>query len=203
MTLVTIDGDPTFVTRSIDEIVRVRSDDDSNRSDEPGFLTPVTNEEIAGFQDSIDEYPDDWTELRRGVLQFKNTYKNARLTKFMILPDGRVSTNGNPAWFQRGKFRFCAACGDVHGQSGRDINRLAGLTAEGRSSATTVLISSVLRWMKEPKNQRTDLRRKVLGFTDNRQDAALQAGHFNDFVFIALLRGAVLGALEEAGPAAD
>jgi hypothetical protein len=23
--------------------------------------------------------------------------------------------------------------------------------------------------------------RKLLGFTDNRQDAALQAGHFNDF----------------------
>ena len=29
--------------------------------------------------------------------------------------------------------------------------------------------------------------RKLLGFTDNRQDAALQAGHFNDFLFVALL----------------
>jgi hypothetical protein len=27
--------------------------------------------------------------------------------------------------------------------------------------------------------------RKLLGFTDNRQDAALQAGHFNDFLFVA------------------
>src|SRR6476469_9467287 len=87
-----------------------------------------------------------------------------------------------------------------HGQSGRDINRLAGLTAEGRSSATPVLVSAVLRWMKEPANQRAHLRQKVLGFSDNRQDAALQAGHFNDFVFVALLRGATLAALESAGP---
>ena len=30
--------------------------------------------------------------------------------------------------------------------------------------------------------------RKLLGFTDNRQDAALQAGHFNDFLFVSLIR---------------
>ena len=31
--------------------------------------------------------------------------------------------------------------------------------------------------------------RKLLSFTDNRQDASLQAGHLNDFVQVALLRG--------------
>src|ERR1700730_14898127 len=35
-------------------------------------------------------------------------------------------------------------------------------------------------------------RRKLLGFTNNRQDAALQAGHFNDFVFVTRLRAAIL-----------
>jgi len=43
-------------------------------------------------------------------------------------------------------------------------------------------------------------RRKLLAFTDNRQDAALQAGHFNDFLFVALLRGATLAAVRAAGP---
>ena len=43
-------------------------------------------------------------------------------------------------------------------------------------------------------------RRKLLGFTDNRQDAALQAGHFNDFLFVALLRAAMLAAVRAAGP---
>lgn len=43
-------------------------------------------------------------------------------------------------------------------------------------------------------------KRKLLGFTDNRQDAALQAGHFNDFLFVALLRAATLAAVQAAGP---
>lgn len=41
--------------------------------------------------------------------------------------------------------------------------------------------------------------RKLLGFTDNRQDAALQAGHFNDFLFVSLVRAGFLGALDLAG----
>ncbi len=39
--------------------------------------------------------------------------------------------------------------------------------------------------------------RKLLGFTDNRQDAALQAGHFNDFIFVMLLRAAILKATRD------
>ncbi|WP_180539191.1 hypothetical protein, partial [Nevskia soli] len=35
--------------------------------------------------------------------------------------------------------------------------------------------------------------------TDNRQDAALQAGHFNDYLFVSLLRGAILRAVLDAG----
>ena len=36
---------------------------------------------------------------------------------------------------------------------------------------------------------------KLLSFTDNRQDASLQAGHFNDFVHVSLLRSALYAAL--------
>ena len=42
--------------------------------------------------------------------------------------------------------------------------------------------------------------RKLLCFTDNRQDASLQAGHFNDFVEISLLRSALFKAVRDAGP---
>jgi len=35
----------------------------------------------------------------------------------------------------------------IPGRAGKDRNRLASLSAEGRSSATTVLVASVLRWM--------------------------------------------------------
>jgi very-short-patch-repair endonuclease len=41
--------------------------------------------------------------------------------------------------------------------------------------------------------------RKLLSFTDNRQDASLQAGHFNDFIEIGILRAALYKAVAAAG----
>ncbi len=43
--------------------------------------------------------------------------------------------------------------------------------------------------------------RKLLSFTDNRQDASLQAGHFNDFAQVALLRSALHKAATAKGEA--
>ena len=40
-----------------------------------------------------------------------------------------------------------------------------------------------------------DKAKKLLSFTDNRQDASLQAGHFNDFVQVGVMRGALYRAL--------
>ncbi|MFW6114466.1 MAG: hypothetical protein ACOC7K_01865 [bacterium] len=41
--------------------------------------------------------------------------------------------------------------------------------------------------------------RKLLSFTDNRQDASLQAGHFNDFVEVGLIRSALYHAMKRIG----
>ncbi len=53
------------------------------------------------------------------------------------------------------------------------------------------------------KNEPTlaDRARKLLSFTDNRQDASLQAGHFNDFVEVGLLRSALYKAAADSGSA--
>jgi hypothetical protein len=42
-----------------------------------------------------------------------------------------------------------AAAGNMHDvqRITREINKLAGLSAEGRSSATTLMVSSAVRWM--------------------------------------------------------
>src|SRR5699024_6198285 len=45
--------------------------------------------------------------------------------------------------------------------------------------------------------------RKLLGFSDNRQDAALQAGHFNDFIHLLTLRAGLIGALQNNQGALD
>ena len=53
---------------------------------------------------------------------------------------------------------------------GRDINKLAGLSAEGRSSATTLLVSSALRWMNrndttlKPEVARLQLQAQMANF---------------------------------------
>ena len=57
-----------------------------------------------------------------------------------------------------------------------------------------MLTLAVLRFLEAHGD---DVPRKLLNFTDNRQDAALQAGHFNDFVQVSLLRAALYRAIAD------
>src|SRR6266498_1143625 len=74
--------------------------------------------------------------------------------------------------------------------------KLTKLGSEGRSTSTTITAFSILNQLHDagypPRDQ------KLLSFTDNRQDAALQAGHFNDFVQVVQLRAAIYKALVNA-----
>jgi very-short-patch-repair endonuclease len=71
------------------------------------------------------------------------------------------------------------------------------LSSEGRSTATTILSLSVIRSLKSETTLH-DRARKLLSFSDNRQDASLQAGHFNDFIEVGLLRSALYKAVAAA-----
>ena len=79
-----------------------------------------------------------------------------------------------------------------------DYGKLASLTSEGRSTATTILSLATIHALRAD-GQLLPTARKLLSFTDNRQDASLQAGHFNDFVEVGLLRGGLLRAVAAAG----
>ena len=116
-----------------------------------------------------------------------------------VAADGRYDLSGKSFWFIPGKFGFCPCCLDQPHPNMRERTKLAGLSGEGRSSATTLLVSTALEWMNRNHSGVPEEKRKLLGFTDNRQDAALQAGHFNDFLFVSLLRGAILRAVLDAG----
>ena len=72
------------------------------------------------------------------------------------------------------------------------------LGAGGRSSATTILGLAAIRSLRTDESL-DPVARKLLSFTDNRQDASLQAGHFNDFVEVGLVRSALYRAAEAAG----
>ncbi len=195
-------GSEHFIARDIDDTPP--ADDAVKEEDGPretyGFLMPEPIGEFA-FQGRDEDYPDAWQEITpKGEVRLKASYRRNRALQKRVRTDGHVSATGSHAWFLPGKFRFCPCCGDYSIGAGRDINRLAGLTAEGRSSATTILVSAIIRWMNGPGAPAIKpYTRKLLGFTDNRQDAALQAGHFNDFVFVTRLRAAILAGLAVAG----
>ena len=58
----------------------------------------------------------------------------------------------------------------------------------------TVLSQAVVRTLREASDLDPEAR-KFLAFSDNRQDTSLQAGHFNDFVLVGLVRSAVYQAV--------
>ena len=74
--------------------------------------------------------------------------------------------------------------------------KLTKLGSEGRSTSTTITAFSILNQLNDAGYHLKD--QKLLSFTDNRQDAALQAGHFNDFVQVVRLRAGIHKALQDA-----
>ena len=195
VTIVFEDGLSRVLARPIDE-VPLEHEEEEGRS---GYLMPEPDEGEFTFTGVPEDYPEEWTELSAsGQLRLRSSHRNRAAELLLVAADGALGI-GRRAWFLPGRFGFCPACGDQPPAQAREINKLAALSAEGRSSATTLLVSSTLKWMNRQSTLSAD-KRKLLGFTDNRQDAALQAGHFNDFIFVSLLRSAILAAVRSVGP---
>jgi len=153
------------------------------------------------FDDLIEgEYlPDDWLEERNGVRRIRSHRKEKLPCHVRVLPSGEEDAQGQECVYIPSPFMFCLNCGVSYGPRQGDFGKLATLSSEGRSSATTLLSLSAIRSLKV-----SDLpqhAQKLLSFTDNRQDASLQAGHFNDFIEVSLLRGAIYRAAASAGSA--
>ncbi|WGT47296.1 DEAD/DEAH box helicase [Tessaracoccus lacteus] len=140
--------------------------------------------------------PDSWVDVDNHPLSTKVRYLPQRVT--VDTAGHAVDSGGTPAAFIPAPFTFCLSCQVSYEQTrGRDFSKLATLDAEGRSSAISVLSSSMVRALREvPEDELPKEARKLLTFVDNRQDASLQAGHLNDFVQIAQVRGALFAAMK-------
>ncbi|QUW02005.1 DEAD/DEAH box helicase [Chloracidobacterium validum] len=154
-----------------------------------GYLTPATDE-----LPELDELlPVAWRD-RAGRLT--NLWRERAPRRVWVWANGAVaaepSPEATPMWWQGDGFWLCLRCGEHYTARESDYAKLAALTTEGRSSATTVLATSVLRHARRTRA----LEPKLLTFTDNRQDASLQAGHFNDFAQVATLRAALYRVLQ-------
>lgn len=142
--------------------------------------------------------PDSWVGPDNTVLPTRARYQPTRVR--VDVAGHRVEVGGTPAAFVPSPFTFCLSCQVSYEQTrGRDFSKLVTLDAEGRSSAISVLSSSLVRALRDvPETELPVEARKLLTFVDNRQDASLQAGHFNDFVQVAQVRGALFSAMKAA-----
>ncbi|MBQ1091350.1 protein kinase [Streptomyces sp. B93] len=153
--------------------------------------------------------PESWLELDdKGQEVVKRAYRDRVPKSVTVDPfgrEGRGDQGGEggelKAAFIPSPFLFCLHCGVAYEQTrGRDFAKLATLDQEGRSSATSLVSASIVRSLKSVPEEALDKEaRKLLTFVDNRQDASLQAGHFNDFVQITQLRGALYRAALDVG----
>jgi ATP-dependent helicase YprA (DUF1998 family) len=143
--------------------------------------------------------PEDWVEETGDGPRVKRD-RRPRLPKAVsVLPDGRLNMGGAKGWLIQAPLRFCLNCGVTYGsRQNSDASKLATLGSGGRSSATTILSLSAVRHLRADVSLAPEAR-KLLAFSDNRQDASLQAGHFNDFVEVGLLRSALWQAVSKTG----
>ena len=173
----------------------------------------VSDEEIdseAGFfsieEDNLwagddDELPELWFEELRTTRRIRDNYAAHRPREYFAAQDGTLGSDENRAvvtgWFQPRPLMLCLRCRAAYDLRTGDYRKLASLSQTGRSTATTVVVDALVTGMTRQGVPHDES--KVLSFTDNRQDASLQAGHLNDFVQVAQLRSAIVEALRRNG----
>ena len=191
-----LSGTYTYEPREVGDVVAV---EDRDR----GFL--YLGSEAPWPDDPAGEtgrVPDDWLEEKAdGRLVVKSDRRRNLPTMVHVGPDGRESPGGLRVAFVPAPFKFCLVCGvEYSSRQTRDLGKLATLGSGGRSSATSLLSLTVVRSLRHDETLEPRAR-KLLAFTDNRQDASLQAGHLNDTVEVGLLRSALYRAVAAGGDA--
>ena len=147
-------------------------------------------EDLAPLEDII---PRAWYDAQG---KLKRTWRRRQPQRLRVASTGKVlgeAETGLAVYWQEGGFWLCVRCGEYYTGREGDYRKLAALSTEGRSTATSVLAASFLVQAKRTGAAHP----KLLSFTDSRQDASLQAGHFNDFVHVAAIRAALYQALAE------
>lgn len=113
--------------------------------------------------------------------------------EIFISKDGSYSdtpNSGQKAWFMPAPLIYDPTCGLIYQEPKlSEKSKLISLGNEGRSTSTTLItLQTLLALYKQGKAIKEQ---KLLSFTDVRQDASLQAGHFNDFIQVVHLRSAI------------
>lgn len=169
-----------------------------------GYLVWAEADEEPLWSSEEEEYlPASWFKKRKSGDVLDEYYKARLPHKVFFNADGGWSLEGNAAeypftgWYMGAKLLVDPTAGIIyHDDRASENGKLMRLGNEGRSTATTIMSYSVINGMAGQNVEKE--KRRLLSFTDNRQDASLQSGHFNDFITTGRLRSAIHAALAKA-----
>ncbi len=164
------------------------------------FIQHLEDEDpIWDAERDIPDLPETWfTPPRKdGSRKLKKEREERLPRKIFFNKQGDFSftnTMDYEGWFMPSPLMFDPTSGTIYDAQTAEWTKVMKLGGEGRSTATTVLSFETITQLQEFGEE--SAKQKLLSFTDNRQDASLQAGHFNDFVKVGQLRAAIAKALE-------
>lgn len=174
---------------------RESSDEDSQATD--GYL--IVGDDIWDPLEDTELLPDAWVRQTKTGPVPDSKKKPFFPIKLFFNELGECSES-KPlkwwGWFMKAPLLFDPTAGIFYDTKTNEGTKLTKLGSEGRSTSTTITAFSMLNRLSDAGYRQED--QKLLSFTDNRQDAALQAGHFNDFVQVVRLRAGIRKALELA-----
>ena len=175
---------------------RASGNEDEHAAD--GYL--IVGDGIWDPDQDLDSLPDAWVRTRKNGQSTPKPSKRDRFPRKLHFDEyGRCSETESMrywGWFMRAPLLFDPTGGVFYDAKTGEGTKLTRLGNEGRSTSTTITAFSILNRLRDGGHGARD--QKLLSFTDNRQDAALQAGHFNDFVQVVRLRAAIRQALKSA-----
>ena len=171
-----------------------------NPHQERGYL--ILKQDLWHPDTDLEYLPDSWVKTRKdGTKSIEKKYKGRIPQKVYLDSFGYFSSQATQhkpisGWFMTAPLLFDPTARIVYDAKTNDRTKLTELGNEGRSTSTSTLTLAILQAMA--KNGVNISEQKVMSFTDNRQDAALQAGHFNDLIRTLELRSAVYHAVKNS-----
>ncbi len=170
-------------------------DEEQENSVVCGYILP--GKDSWNRDEDLVNLPGEFTKEQLGVLTIKKEYAHKFPSPISYDAMGNYGSGTNlpySGWFVPVKFIYDPTSGDLYHHQTSEFTKLTRIGIEGRSTATTILSLGILDAMPRAGFSTKDT--KVLSFTDNRQDASLQSGHFNDFVSTVRMRSALVRALQ-------
>ena len=142
--------------------------DQSGEEDyETGFLTATLKIRPTDQEELVERLPEDWLESDGETQRVRRARRQRLPRPVHINPLAQESDDGELFHFVTAPFRFCLNCRvSYSGRQRSDYGKLALLSSEGRSTATSVLSLDTLRALRnddtlEPKARKLQALRTI------------------------------------------